>query len=182
MAMNVVLVDLESDRLDYKITLPDTESLARLMAAMANGKGGKIVVGYREATHEVVGVTPDQRVEEHIANIVAEVISPRIGYAVSYGSMADKIILNIEVQAGTSKPYFLKKWGMGEGVFIRIGSTTRRADKDDIARLIREGNNVSFDSERTECAATEVSQELVQAYLKKRAVRLVPLQFNSCRF
>jgi ATP-dependent DNA helicase RecG len=42
---------------------------------------------------------------------------------------------------------FFKKEGFPKGIYIRIGSNTRRANQEYIEDLVREGNRLYFDEE-----------------------------------
>lgn len=53
----------------------------------------------------------------------------------------------IRVYPGPGRPYYLKKLGQSEGVFVRVGSTNRRADSTVVAELSREARNESFDEQ-----------------------------------
>lgn len=166
------LLRLEGPELDYKLTLPETEQLARLFVAMANTKGGTIIVGIKDTSHEVVGVTPNQRIEEHLANVAAEVCAPAVEYQVSYETVAAKTVMIIKISAGHAKPYYLRKLGLDRGAFVRIGSTCRLADREMLKRLTREGENRSFDAERSTLTKKDLDLKLLETYLTRRHSRL----------
>ena len=46
---------IESDNLELKRELPTNEKLAIEMIAMANAKGGKIIIGFDEENKTIVG-------------------------------------------------------------------------------------------------------------------------------
>jgi ATP-dependent DNA helicase RecG len=173
---------LENQELEYKLTLPETEQLARLFVAMANTKGGTIIIGVREDPLEVVGFTPNQRIEEHIANVAAETCTPAISYQISYQTLeqktgtqktgAQKTVMLIEVASGLSKPYSIKKLGVDRGAFVRIGSTCRVADREMLKRLMREGSQRSFDSELSTLPTSVLNKALFEEYLSRRKARL----------
>ena len=51
----------------------------------------------------------------------------------------------VEVFPSSNRPHFLKNLGPGEGVFVRIGSTNRKADAALIQELRRMASNETFD-------------------------------------
>jgi ATP-dependent DNA helicase RecG len=143
------------------------------MVAMANSKGGEIIVGVREQSHEIKGVVPNQRIEEHIANVAAEVCTPQIQYDLSYETVASgSTILIIQITAGHAKPYYIKKLGLHRGTFVRIGSTCRLADREMIIRLTREGANQTYDSNISSASLSEIDPKLFSAYMQQRKARL----------
>lgn len=44
--------------------------------------------------------------------------------------MGDKTVLCIEVSKGMNKPYYLRSEGLENGVYIRVGRHTLRANAD----------------------------------------------------
>lgn len=48
---------------------------------------------------------------------------------------------------GSTPPYYLKNKGIENGTYIRVGSTNRQASPEIIAELVRQKQNISFDSE-----------------------------------
>ena len=51
----------------------------------------------------------------------------------------------VEIFPGSSLPYSLKSMGEENGVYIRVGSTNRKADRNRIEELKRRKQNISFD-------------------------------------
>jgi predicted HTH transcriptional regulator len=45
---------------------------------------------------------------------------------------------------GANKPYYLKKLGPEDGIFVRIGSTNRKADSQVAAELRRQARNLNI--------------------------------------
>lgn len=167
------LPSIEDATVEYKLKLPETESLARILVAMANAKGGRLIIGVREGSREIVGVSPNQRVEEHVANVAADVCAPQVPYELSYETTeSGAVILVIQVMAGFAKPYYLKKLGPLTGTYVRVGSTCRLADREMVKRLTREGENRTFDSEVTSRSISEIDPALFDGYLKRRKERL----------
>jgi predicted HTH transcriptional regulator len=51
------------------------------------------------------------------------------------------------VYPGSTRPYYLKAAGAEDGVFVRVGSTNRRADQEMIEELRRFARGESFDEQ-----------------------------------
>lgn len=131
--------------LEYKVKLPSTDILARAMISFSNTKGGRLILGVEDKTGELVGIKTDIDIEEYIMNVASENCEPIISPIVEFKSYDEKLVVIIDVSAGPLKPYHLKGKATDESVFIRIGSTIRRADKNHIQQLMREAVNESFD-------------------------------------
>ncbi len=162
---------LENEFIDFKRELPSKSKIAIEVIAFANSKGGQIIVGYDEKNKKIVGVSPDQHTEEYLANIIDDYCQPRVPYSISYETINQKTLLIINVSQSLNKPHFLKNKKISEGTYIRIGSTSRLANQEDLARLIREGKNISYDSEQLS-KEVELNNSLIRQYLEKRHKRL----------
>ena len=55
---------LENESLETKRQLPSGRKLAIEVVAFANTRGGRIVIGYDEKAKTVVGVVPNQKLED----------------------------------------------------------------------------------------------------------------------
>ncbi|MCI5065948.1 putative DNA binding domain-containing protein [bacterium] len=184
-----ILKNLENERFEFKREIPKKrEKFAEEVIAFANTRGGKIVVGYDQKDDLLVGIDLKQDQEEVVANIVHDLCSPHIPYTVSLQSInapdgEQKELLIIDIAEGVNKPYFLKNKDILTGSFVRVGSTTRRADQQTLTQLIREGKNIPYD-------VIPVSQQLdpdsalLHTYTERRHKRLgttVPKQVRKAQ-
>ena len=162
---------IETETLEAKRQLPPSSKLAIEVVAFANTRGGRVVIGYDEKTKAFVGVVPSQKLEEKIANIIHDRCEPQVTYTVSYESVQDKPLLIIDIPVSASKPHYLKSRGLAQGTYVRVGSTCRLADQETLARLIREGKHISFDSE-TVSRSVSLDKEKIKRFLAERKKRL----------
>jgi len=162
---------IESETLETKRQLPSSNKLAIEVIAFANTRGGRIVIGYDEKAKAVVGVVPSQKLEEKIANIIHDCCEPQVPFTISYESVRDKTLLIIDIPVSANKPHYLKSKGLTQGTYIRVGSTCRLVDQETLARLIREGKHISFDSE-TVSRPISLDQEKILRFLTERKKRL----------
>jgi len=162
---------IESETLETKRQLPSSNKLAIEVIAFANTRGGRIVIGYDEKAKTVVGVVPSQKLEEKIANIIHDCCEPQVPFTISYESVQDKPLLIIDIPVSANKPHYLKRKGLAQGTYVRVGSTCRLADQETLARLIREGKHISFDSE-TVSRPISLDQEKILRFLTERKKRL----------
>lgn len=160
---------LESETLELKEKLPNADNLAKELIAFANTKGGLLYIGITD-DGVTIGRDPIQSLEEKIANIVSDCCTPRVPYVLSYETREDKTALVIEVLTGQDPPYYLTAKGLPEGVYVRIGSTCRKADKAEMARLLRRSKGIPFD--RKTIDTQEIDHTLLRKYLKSRSKKL----------
>ena len=137
----------ESRTLEFKEKLPKSESLAKTAVAFANGAGGKMLIGVEDKTQKIKGLS-DQECSEYtdkIINIIFDLCSPLIRPEIYRYSVDGKGILVVDIFPGGNLPYYLRKEGKGNGVYVRIGSHNKKAGIEQIQELERKSRNISFD-------------------------------------
>lgn len=133
----------EGPRVDFKRDLSSPKSVLKDVVAFANTAGGTIVIGVDD-DGSVVGVTDPLREEERLSSSISDGIEPQLLpeiYAASYG---EHELLVVEV-AHHPAPFHLRAAGPEQGVYVRLGSTSRRADAEMLAELRRQAAGESFD-------------------------------------
>jgi predicted HTH transcriptional regulator len=103
------------------------------------------VIGVTDTSREVVGVHDPLGEEERLCSLIADSISPRLVPDIEMFSIENVTLLAVRVYPSGQRPHFLKKEGPVEGVYVRLGSTNRKADRDLIAELSRNSSGVSYD-------------------------------------
>jgi len=140
----------ESSVLEFKRELPtDGKKYLKTIVAFANSKGGRIVIGVDDKTHEAVGVDNDKvfQIMDAIANAVSDSCEPMIVPDIKFQTIEDKLIIVVEVHQGQNKPYYLKTEGMGNGTYVRVGATSRPATIEKVKELMLYGSNRYFDEQ-----------------------------------
>jgi ATP-dependent DNA helicase RecG len=133
----------EGPRLDFKRDLSSPKSVLKDIVAFANTAGGTVVIGL-EDDGSVVGVADPLREEERLSSKISDGIEPQLLpeiYAVSHG---EQELLVVEV-AHHPAPFHLRSEGSDRGVYVRLGSTSRRAEPETLAELRRQAAGESFD-------------------------------------
>ncbi|PHS28850.1 MAG: ATP-dependent DNA helicase [Alkaliphilus sp.] len=139
----------ESKCLEFKEMLPKSESIVKTVIAFSNTNGGKLIIGVND-TRQIVGLKQDLDVPElkdKLVSIIYDNSYPNIIPEIYTSNIDGKIIMIVEVFRGNLLPYYLKKKGRENGVYIRIGATNRKASRDNISELERQRRNISFDEE-----------------------------------
>ncbi len=134
----------EGKILEFKENTASLESIVKTIIAFANTAGGTLVIGIRDKTKEIIGVKDVLKEEERIANAVSDSISPQIipNFQFYTWRKVDLLIVSVSHNIG---PHFLKSKGIEKGVYIRLGSTNRIADKTTISEIQRLATHHSFD-------------------------------------
>lgn len=133
----------EGPRVDFKRDLSSRKSVLKDIVAFANTAGRTVVIGVDD-DGSVVGVTDPLREEERLSSTISDGIEPQLLpeiYAASYG---EHELLVVEV-AHYPAPFHLRAAGPEQGVYVRLGSTSRRADAEMLAELRRQAAGESFD-------------------------------------
>lgn len=135
----------EGKTLEFKRDLSSPKNILKTLVAFANTAGGRLLIGVEDKTREVIGVENPLDEEERLCSLIADSIGPRLVPSVELITIKDKTLLTVEVYPSGSRPHFLKKEGFTDGVYVRLGSTNRKADRELIAELQRSSSGISFD-------------------------------------
>ena len=137
----------ESKTLEFKEQMPANQSIVKTVIAFANTSGGKLIIGVND-DREIVGITDDIfELQDKISSIIYESCYPALLPHMYTKNIEGKILLVIDVNRGSLVPYYVKSEGKENGVYIRIGATNRKADRESILELERQRTNISFDEE-----------------------------------
>jgi len=138
----------ESRQLELKRELKGFDNMLRTVVAFLNDIGGLIVIGVTDENRQVVGVS-ESEVEtylERIPQAVADSIEPNAPIAIRTRTFGESTVIELEVYPGSRKPYFIRSEGIPRGVYVRIGSHTKRANNEQTQELVQSARGASFDS------------------------------------
>lgn len=146
----------ESETLEFKTALPDPAQIARHLAALANARGGSLVLGASEqggAPH-VVGVDAD-RAEIYVGKAV-QFLEPPPAVSTTRTFVGTEEVVVVEVAAGrglTLAP---------GGLFVRTGESDRPLTPTEVVdRVTRPGaGDPQRDIETLAKAATDLTTQL----------------------
>lgn len=147
----------EGKKVEFKEKLPNSGAIARTVVAFSNTGGGKLIIGVNDQG-EVIGLKPEIDVlelQDKVASIIYDNCYPNILPDIYTTTIDGQVLLVIEVYRGNLLPYYLKKHGKNEGVYIRVGATNRKASHENILELERQRMNLSYDQEANRAVALE---------------------------
>jgi predicted HTH transcriptional regulator len=125
----------EGKTLEFKRDLSSPDGVLKSLVAFANTAGGTVVIGVEDRSKKVRGVPDVLEAEERVANLVADSIRPRLMLDIEVAPWRKLNVLTIQVYPSNTRPHYLVRMGPEEGVFVRVGSTNRRADATQIEEL-----------------------------------------------
>lgn len=165
----------ESDNVEFKVQRPaDSSKYLKTVVAFANGKGGSLVFGIDDKSHEVIGIPKENifREMDAIAESISDSCEPTIVPDIYLQTIDDKSIIVVEVSVGRQRPYYLKSKGIADGVFIRVAGTTRRADRNMTTEMYYEDEGRSFDmAVRKDLTVSDEEIEALCRSMKEVAIR-----------
>ena len=173
--MNAIeLIDIisagETSKVQFKQEMDD-DKFAAEMIAMSNSKGGVILVGVKDKTGEILGLSYEQlqSYNNRLGNIANDKIKPQIFISTEVVSIASETgenkILVVYVNEGTNKPY---KDNSGT-IWIKQGSDKRKLiDNSEIMRLFQQSSNLFADEmEVYDTTIDDIDERLFADYFKK---------------
>jgi len=163
----------ESKLLEFKSKLPAFTSLIKTSIAFANAAGGRIIIGVDDDSHKIIGISDvaRNRLYDDFPNSLYDSVQPSLIPQIYEQNFGAQSVLVIEIPASPRKPYFLKQKGLAKGTYIRIGSSTRKANQDYIEDLVREAQRISYDEEIIHVPIETLSSELLKQFYGTKVMK-----------
>ena len=137
----------EGKTLEFKRGLSSPEGILKCLVAFANTAGGIVVIGVEDGSKNVRVVPDVLGSEEKVASLVSDSIRPRLIPDIEVVPWRNLNVLAVQVYPSNTRPHYLERLGPEEGVFIRVGSTNRKAEAPQIEELKRLNWMNSFDEQ-----------------------------------
>lgn len=103
-------------------------------------------MGVEDKSRRIRGVGNPLDLEERLANLMSDLITPRLVPEIEILTWRRTQVLAVQVYPSPNRPHYLKREGPEGGVDVRVGSTNRRADRDRINELRRSARGETYDS------------------------------------
>lgn len=162
----------ESSTLEFKRELPRKEALLATLCALANTAGGEIHIGVDDSG-QPVGLVESTLLdsEERISSWIVDGIKPMLVPFISIRMTPKGPILVIQVGGGSGRPYSCIGTDGGT-TYVRIGSTTRKADTATLHRLRLQAMGRTWDSMPAHgVSEKDLDAGLIKEYLQARSTR-----------
>jgi predicted HTH transcriptional regulator len=139
----------EGRQLELKRELHNFDGLLRTTTAFLNDIGGLIVIGVADESRAVIGLSESdvERYLERIPQAICDAIEPNAPIAIRTKTIEDATVVELEVYPGSRKPYFIRSEGVLKGVYVRVGSHTKRASNEEIDELTQTSRGSSSDAQ-----------------------------------
>lgn len=148
--LRYLLNSYEGPKLDFKEKFSlyedhEKKEFSKDVCAIANSKGGRgyIVYGVKDGTMEVVGVPKSKLEEEKVQQIITNRTEPPIQIRIENVEYDEKNLIVVTIFKSDSRPHQIKQNG---SFFIRRGSTTDLARRDEIAGMMQETGVLNFET------------------------------------
>jgi ATP-dependent DNA helicase RecG len=137
----------EGKTLEFKRERSAPDRVLKTIVAFANTAGGTLLIGVEDRTRHVRGIGEPVDVEERLSNLISDSIAPRLVPEIEILPWRRTSVVAVSVFPSPSRPHHLKREGAASGVYVRVGSTNRRADADLIGELRRFSRGEAFDEQ-----------------------------------
>ena len=137
----------EGKTLEFKRDLSSPRNIIKTLIAFANTAGGSLFIGVEDNKEVINGIEDPLLEEERLCNIISDNIAPRLIPNIELVPYKEKTLLRVGVYPSGLRPHWVKKEGPEEGVYVRLGSTNRKADRELISELKRTVTGKSYDEE-----------------------------------
>lgn len=160
----------ETSKVQFKEILPHKDSISQEIIAMSNSLGGDIIIGVKDVTGEVVGLSPEQ-IEEYdkVISQLADNCKPPVYITTEVVKIIQdtgmKHVLVVHIKEGINKPY---KTAKGE-IYIKQGSNKRLlTDNSEILRLFQSSGNILADEmEVYGTCIDDINKDIFSDYFKR---------------
>jgi len=132
-----IITNGENSGVEFKRDDIRPEQLAKEVVALVNFQGGRILIGVDD-NGAIPGIQRDN-VEEWVMNVISEKVHPTIlPFYEEVKIYEHTVVAVLSFPQGNSKPY-VRRHNKAEEVFIRVGSTSRLATREQQMRLYEIG-------------------------------------------
>ena len=138
-----LLSNPEGKTLEFKRDLSSLKPILKTLIAFANTAGGTLIIGQSD-NGKIIGISDVLKEEERLASAIADNIRPIIMPEIEVYSHGGKPLLIVTVPHWRGA-FYLKAEGPEKGVYIRLGSTNRRAGEELLAELQRSLGGITYD-------------------------------------
>ncbi len=137
----------EGKTLEFKRDLSAPDGALKTIVAFASTAGGTLVLGVEDRSRRVRGVSGPLDLEERLASLISDHIVPRLVPDLEIVPWRRTHVVAAQVYPSPARPHFLKREGLDGGVYVRVGSTNRRADRELVQELGRFARGEAFDEQ-----------------------------------
>lgn len=162
----------EGPKLDFKAkinlkTYGEKKEFVKDVIAMANSRGGRgyIIFGVEDKTKKVLGINPKDYKEERIQQVIYNRCDPPVAVSVDFVELEGKTLGVLTVYRSHHRPHQMIHNG---AFYIRRGSTTDTARRNEIANLFQENGLMTYETVVLKnVSLDEIDEKIVKSYFEK---------------
>lgn len=167
-------MQFESERIEYKSQMID--DIYKEVIAFANTDGGTIYLGIDDKGN-LIGIENVDETYTRLTNGIRDAIHPDVTMFVRY-VLQDNKVIRIEVNEGSSKPYYLKSKGLKPtGVYVRQGTSSVPASPEQIRQMIKESDGDNFEDAR--CLEQELTFDAAKTAFQRYGVEFSAEKYRA---
>ena len=164
---------MENSRLEYKSDIPKkANQLKAEIVSFLNSQGGTILLGVDDNGNKIEHSEKKYKQwEELISNWIFSAFYPSVIHLIE---IKTDDVFTISVKKGTNKPYYYKD-GEGfnaKGIYIRVGSTKRLANYEEIQRMMIDSKSGEYEKLTSE--NQNLTFEYVRMKLGEKGIKFDP--------
>lgn len=177
-----IIANGENSGVEFKRDDIRPEQLAKEIVALANFQGGKLILGV-EDDGTIAGIHRGN-LEEWVMNIVRDKVHPLILPFYEAIKIDEKrVVAVITLPKGISKPYVVREGG-AEKIYIRVGSTSQLATREQQMRLFELGGMLHAELlpvPRTDMSCLDEArlQNYLQDFIKDPEIPRTPKEWEK---
>jgi predicted HTH transcriptional regulator len=162
----------EGPKLDYKEYIninmeSGKKELVKDVIAITNSQGGRghLIIGIKDKTREIIGIDACDLNEERLQQIISNRCDPPINVRVEFIEIESKTVGVITIFRSYKRPHQMRQTG---AFYIRRGSTTDVARRDEIASMLQSGGIINNEQIPIYNAGLDaLNPKLITNYLEK---------------
>ncbi|BCS81714.1 RNA-binding domain-containing protein [Anaerocellum diazotrophicum] len=173
--LKMLLESDEGPKLDFKQSLSietdgEKKELVKDVIAIANSRGGRgyIIFGVEDKTKRVIGIKDENISEEKIQQIISGRCDPPVSIKFEIVEYEGKKLGVLTIYKSSLRPHQMVQNGV---FYIRRGSTTDVARREEIASMFEESGSINFEMSVVRNAnLTDLEPELISMFFKKSGI------------
>jgi len=159
----------ETNKVEYKPSLSDTDRIIEVVCSFANTEGGVVLIGIKEARKNikdlVTGIELGKETIGRLVNRIIDKTDPPIYPNIEVVKVFGKDIISIEVTEGRDKPYTAS----GKP-FIRVGNVTKQMKRSEYEKMLIDRSKIKLRFDTQICDGAnwkDIDEKKVRWFLMK---------------
>ena len=158
----------ETNTVEFKVAAPRANEMAKRLCGMANAHGGVVIIGIKDASHEIVGV-PDNRIGETL-DVISRAARQMIRPELVLDSPEIYVTSGKKLVVVTVKPSYGPVYQAHGIYWVRRGTHTVSLNLSELLEMANDRGLVDWEHQPAHNATMEdIDLEKVETYLAQRS-------------